>query len=212
MCSATASDLTARARIRDAAIRKFGQAGFEATSIRAIAVEAGVSPALVIHHFGNKDGLRQACDDYVTGELLDSEEDAAERDLIGTMHRWLSDPEQFQPAFDYLTRMLAEESPTTDQLFDELVARTERTLATGVAAGQMHPSSDLTATALLLAVQGLALLTMSRHVSRTLGSDSISSAILQRLTVPTLEMYTRGIYTGSELLDAAQHATEGASQ
>ncbi len=209
MCSAIATDLTTRARIRDAAILRFGQDGFEAASIRAIAKDAGVSPALVIHHFGSKAGLRHACDDYVTGELVDAEDEAAESDLIGTMHRWLSEPGQFQPAFDYLTRMLAEESPASDRLFDDLVARTERSLSAGVAAGKMRTSSDPTATALLLAVQGLALLTMSRHVSRTLGSDSLSAAILQRLTVPTLELYTNGLYTGSAMLQAAKQAAEG---
>ena len=57
-------DLTATARIRDAAIEQFGQHGF-GVGLRAIAKAAGVSAALVIHHFGSKDGLRKACDDYV---------------------------------------------------------------------------------------------------------------------------------------------------
>ncbi|MDN5559804.1 MAG: TetR/AcrR family transcriptional regulator, partial [Ruaniaceae bacterium] len=47
------SDLTAAARIRDAAIDVFGRRGFEAASIREIAREAGVSPALVMHHYGS---------------------------------------------------------------------------------------------------------------------------------------------------------------
>ena len=55
-------DLTARARIRDSAIVYFGRHGFQSATVRAIAADAGVSPALVIHHFGSKDGLREACD------------------------------------------------------------------------------------------------------------------------------------------------------
>ena len=57
MCSALSPDLTARARIRDAAIECFARQGF-AVSVRAIAAHAGVSPGLVIHHFGSKAGLR----------------------------------------------------------------------------------------------------------------------------------------------------------
>ncbi|HJE59178.1 MAG TPA: TetR/AcrR family transcriptional regulator, partial [Nocardiopsis listeri] len=57
MCSAQRDDLTARARIRDAALTRFGQEGF-GVSVRAIAEEAGVSPGLVIHHFGSKEKLR----------------------------------------------------------------------------------------------------------------------------------------------------------
>ena len=53
-------DLTARARIRDSAIVYIGRHGWRAATLRAIATDAGVSPALVIHHFGSKDGLREA--------------------------------------------------------------------------------------------------------------------------------------------------------
>lgn len=214
MCSARRSepasgDLTARARIRDAAILLFGRDGFTKSSVRAIAAQAEVSPGLVIHHFGSKDSLRQACDDYVLGELIDSEEGAAEADLLGTMQRWLSEPGVFQPAFDYLVRTLDEQSDTSDRLFDKLVRRTEKMLADGVRNGSMRQSSDPKATALLLAIQGLALLTMSRHVGRALGGSALSADILQRLTIPTIELYTHGIYSDSEILDAATAALEG---
>ncbi len=57
-------DLTTRARIRDAAVVRFGREGFGA-SLRTVAADAGVSPGLVIHHFRSKEGLRLACDEYV---------------------------------------------------------------------------------------------------------------------------------------------------
>ena len=50
------SDLTARATVRDSAIAVFARDGFSA-SVRTIAEAAGVSPGLVIHHFGSKDAL-----------------------------------------------------------------------------------------------------------------------------------------------------------
>ena len=60
--------MTATARIRDSAIEQWGQHGFN-VGLRAIAEAAGVSAALVIHHFGSKDGLRKACDDYIAEEV-----------------------------------------------------------------------------------------------------------------------------------------------
>ena len=63
------SDLSARTKIREAALRLFGTEGF-AVSVRAIADVAGCSPGLVIHHFGNKDGLREAVDQSVMDTLL----------------------------------------------------------------------------------------------------------------------------------------------
>ena len=58
-------DLTARARIREAALKHFAEEGYERATIRGIAQTAGVSPGLLRHHYGSKDELRKACDDYV---------------------------------------------------------------------------------------------------------------------------------------------------
>ena len=66
-------DLRAEARIRDAAITLFGAHGIRATTIRSVAQAAGVSPGLVIHHFGSKEGLREACDDKVMEQLSEAE-------------------------------------------------------------------------------------------------------------------------------------------
>jgi AcrR family transcriptional regulator len=51
---------TTRASILEVARRRFAEAGYEATSMRAIAAEAGVDPAVVVHFFGSKDGLFRA--------------------------------------------------------------------------------------------------------------------------------------------------------
>ncbi|WP_228022930.1 TetR/AcrR family transcriptional regulator [Streptomyces acidicola] len=44
------SDLTRRARLREAALELFAERGFEAISPRAVAAAAGLSPALVTRH------------------------------------------------------------------------------------------------------------------------------------------------------------------
>lgn len=46
-----------RERIADAARRLFAERGFDRTSVRAVAAEAGVDPALVHHYFGRKQRL-----------------------------------------------------------------------------------------------------------------------------------------------------------
>jgi AcrR family transcriptional regulator len=56
------ADLTARARIREAALRHFAEEGYQGATIRAIAGTAGVSPGLLRHHFGSKEELRAACE------------------------------------------------------------------------------------------------------------------------------------------------------
>ena len=49
-----------RERILSAACTRFGDVGFEATTIRSVAAEAEVDPALVMHYFKNKQGLFDA--------------------------------------------------------------------------------------------------------------------------------------------------------
>jgi AcrR family transcriptional regulator len=51
---------SSRAAVLDAARRRFAELGFEGASIRAIAADAGVDPAVVLHFFGSKDGLFRA--------------------------------------------------------------------------------------------------------------------------------------------------------
>ena len=62
---ATSDDLTAKARIRNAALELLATQGEGNTTMRAVAQVAGVTPGLVIHHFGNKDGLRHAVERLV---------------------------------------------------------------------------------------------------------------------------------------------------
>ena len=47
-------DLTARARIRDAALVLFAERGTNSTTVRDIAKAAGVSGGLLRHHFGQR--------------------------------------------------------------------------------------------------------------------------------------------------------------
>ncbi|MET0434632.1 MAG: helix-turn-helix domain-containing protein, partial [Cellulomonas sp.] len=72
----TDDDLTARARIRDAALRLFADRGIEGVSVRDIAAAAGVSAGLIRHHFGSKDGLRDACDSHAIDSLMRIKEEA----------------------------------------------------------------------------------------------------------------------------------------
>lgn len=60
-----AGDLTAKARIRNAALQLLATKGSANTTIREIAKAAGVTHGLVVHHFTNKDGLRRAVREHV---------------------------------------------------------------------------------------------------------------------------------------------------
>ena len=61
--------LTAETRIRRVALALFAEYGYDATTVRAIANAAGVSPALVMHHYGSKAGLRAAINAEVVATI-----------------------------------------------------------------------------------------------------------------------------------------------
>lgn len=58
------------AQILEAACRRFGEQGYVATSVEAVAADAGISKPLVYSYFGSKDGLYAACVREATRVLL----------------------------------------------------------------------------------------------------------------------------------------------
>jgi AcrR family transcriptional regulator len=57
--------LTSAAAIRIAAMKLFAEPGYAGVTVRQIASAAGVSPALVIHHYGSKERLRAVLEERV---------------------------------------------------------------------------------------------------------------------------------------------------
>jgi TetR/AcrR family transcriptional regulator, regulator of cefoperazone and chloramphenicol sensitivity len=207
--STPTEDATAAARIRDAAIALFGERGFDRTSIRQIATDAGVSAALVIHHFGSKEGLRQACDDWLVTRLIGERTRTSGPEIAATMREWLDDPERFRVYIDYFTTMLADGTEGGNRLFDRLVRDTAAMLDAGVEDGSMHESSDPEMRALLVTSYGLAPLLLRDQLARSLGTPLASAAAIRRMTRPALELYTHGLYTDTRVLDAAEAALQG---
>lgn len=77
-------DLTSRARIRNAAVHQFAANGFNGTPMRAIATEAGVAIGLISHHFGSKDGLREAVESWIV-ELFQTALGSADAQTAGSI-------------------------------------------------------------------------------------------------------------------------------
>lgn len=199
-------DLTARARIRDAAIRAFARDGFDATSMRTIAADAGVSAALIVHHFGDKNALRAACDEYVVAVFIDDKLDLIEAPTADRIRAALNDVERYGPYVDYLARMLADSSPAADRLFDEIVRLTRQVLDDQRRAGLLVEMSDPEMTVMLMVMLGLAPVMMRAQVARSLGQDQLSPAGMLRSTLPTLELLTHGIYATPAFLEGARQA------
>jgi AcrR family transcriptional regulator len=164
-------DRTARARIRDAAIERFAADGMAGTSVRAIAADAGVSPALVIHHFGSKDALRAACDEYVATAIAERKHAAMAQGPSFDPLAALRAGQQGPPLLRYLARSLLDPSPQVAALVDGLVADAAEYMAEGVRTGVLRPTDRPFERAAVLTLWSLGALALHDHVARLLAFD-----------------------------------------
>jgi AcrR family transcriptional regulator len=175
--------MTARARIRNEALRLFAANGPDGVTVRQIATAAGVSPALVLHHFGTKTGLRQAVDDYA-GHAFDALFELGEQDsglsreggaasvaeLIGRRFP----PDSPLPA--YLRRLVLSGDPAGVQLFRSWFSSTVRMLEGMEQDGVVSRADETAVRAAVLLVNDLAVIVMRDLVRDVLGVDPLSPA------------------------------------
>ncbi|MDR2252672.1 MAG: TetR family transcriptional regulator [Bifidobacteriaceae bacterium] len=200
-------DRTARARIRDAAIALFSREGF-GVSVRRVAAAAEVSPALVIHHFGSKDGLKDVCDQRI-GQLMEgikaatmaAPPDAAEANLLYQ----LAHADSYGYLLGYLLHAVSAGGAAASRFVGTMVEASERLLRRGVAAGAIRPSRDPAALARYLTYSGIGALIVwqaAQAPHQRQAAPQRVSDFLDALTLPTLELCTNGLFTNSALLDA----------
>lgn len=204
-------DLTTRARIRIAAIEQFGAHGFDRASVRSIAEAAGVSAALVVHHFGDKKRLRQACDEHVVATFTDDRPGFGGSPTVESIQAAFQDLEAYGPALDYLIRMLTDDTEAADALFDGILAASKQLYREQEQRGIIRPQSDPDGSALLITLMGLGPLVLQRQFARALGEERLTPSALMKISVPMMELFTHGFYTDDTLLVAtrATHEEQG---
>ncbi|MCV7075357.1 TetR/AcrR family transcriptional regulator [Mycobacterium szulgai] len=196
------ADLTATARIRDAAIEQFGQHGF-GVGLRSIAEAAGVSAALVIHHFGSKDGLRKACDDYVAEEIRSDKSATIQSNDPATWLGAMSEIESYAPLMTYLVRSMQSGGELATLLWQRMIDNTEEYMQEGVRAGTVKPSRDPHARAKYLAITGGGgfLLYLQMHETPT-DLRAVLRDYARDMVLPALEVYTEGLLTDRTMYEA----------
>jgi TetR/AcrR family transcriptional regulator, regulator of cefoperazone and chloramphenicol sensitivity len=185
-------DLTAQARIRDAALRLFGERGVEGTTIRDIARAAGVSGGLVRHHFGSKEDLRAACDAYALSRLVEIKEQAILEGQIANPAFLASAQPAVVGLLRYFARSMADGSPAAASMFDEMVDLTERWLAE-------HSQArirDRRAHAAVLVAMELGALMLREQLSRVLGDDILIPEGNLRFLRARIDFYSQPLLSG----------------
>jgi TetR/AcrR family transcriptional regulator, regulator of cefoperazone and chloramphenicol sensitivity len=208
-------DLTARARIRDAALAQFAERGYAGTTLKGIAEIAGFSIGLVQHHFGSKEDLRQACDTYARDTLGDL-------DSYGVTGGEINDPAflaqmQHGPLMlvvRYVARAMVDGSSAAAEFFDSgadaLEAFFSRTWPERFPPG----SRRVRDAAAVMAAMHYSTLVLHEHIARRMGAeDDVLTAqgtqITARISPAILDVYlSMAEFASSETATAIRKAAE----
>jgi AcrR family transcriptional regulator len=202
MHSPPPDDRTARARIRDEALRLFAERGPAAVTMRDIATAADVSPALLIRHYGSKDGLIEAVDNHVVGTLetlltavtTETAQVGMGPSAIPSLLDGMAAHLPVDSAIPgYLSRLLIDGGRVGSTLFRRLHRISTEALESMVATGTASAGEDPAVRAAFLLVNDLAVLTMRVRLTETLGVDPLSDTGMKRWAAEVFTIYRDGL-------------------
>ncbi|MEU8800220.1 TetR family transcriptional regulator [Spirillospora sp. NPDC048819] len=197
-------DLTGRARIRDAALLQFAELGLRGATIRGIAKAAGVSPALVQHHYGTKEALRRACDEHVIEVIREVKQEALSGGMANPGFMAIA-VRTALPIQRYVARALTDDSEAARALFDDAVEFSEEVLSRGSPGMSEPQTDDLHAYATVLTAMNFGLIVLHEHLSRTLGGDVLKGDGYPRMALAMMDVYDDRLLT-PELSEQARTA------
>lgn len=183
-------DLTARARIRDAALRLFAERGIGATTIRDIAAAADVSSGLVRHHFGSKEALRDTCDSYAMDRMNRIREQMFGEGRLGDQAFMANVHPTATLLQSYLVRSMMDGSAAAAAMFEEMVKVGERWLTrAGV------ETRDLRAYSAVLCAMQMGVFLMQEQLSQALGVDVRTGDGRERMNRGLVDVFTNPLLT-----------------
>ena len=190
------TEVAAPERIRRAALELFATKGFSATTIRDIAAAAQVSPGLVIHHFGSRENLHRAVDNWVMAFL----DDPSHIDLLGgdmaAIMAFMKENPDIEPVIGYLKQTFRAAKTPSSTLFDRMVRITANAAAHGETAGYLRPSPDAPARNAIMVCYSLGVLLFADDLARHLdGANILEPEVYSRYLAASLDLLNQGIFT-----------------
>lgn len=179
-----------RARLITTALRLFAQKGFDGVTVRDIAAASDVSVGLINHHFGSKEGLREAVDDQFIKQfeeaLLFSYQFEGDRkptpeDYAATVDEWISRHKDDWPdTTGYFRRALLEESDWGYALFARFYAIVQQSVTKMDAEGAIAPTVDRLWLPFLMMYLELGTMLLDPYIKRTIGKSGFELDLWRR--------------------------------
>ncbi len=196
-------DRTTSARIRDAAILTAGQHGWDRTTSRQIAAEAGVPVGLVNYHFGSKGGLRQACDEWVIARLTEDKGLILGAGPLPRLDTFLDDHPELRPIIDYVGQCNRSGGPVAERFFERMVEMTQQLIELAADAGRFRRYDDPYAAAVVLVAFSSGASLFGDTIARLLGGTNLLEGdTYHRYARSTVEIFTHPLFTDDSYLQA----------
>ncbi|MBL8772988.1 MAG: TetR/AcrR family transcriptional regulator [Phenylobacterium sp.] len=189
---------------RDRLVREafvlFAEKGFDSVTVRDIAAASGVSVGLINHHFGSKDGLREAVDEFFIAQFEDAITGAAAHpeattpeDHAKIIDGWIARHEKDWPTIvAYFRRALLEESDWGFSVFQRFYGFVQSSVMRMDAAGQLAPDVDRLWLPFLMMYLELGTMVFDPYVKRVLGRSGYERDLWQRRHRAYMTLIRRG--------------------
>lgn len=174
------------AAILDAAQRLFAEVGYERTTIRGVAAQAHVDPALVMQYFGSKEGLFAASARAFADRkrALDAPREELAKATLTDLHAAFEDPEASCASIAVMRSCLTNER-AREVMRDEVVAERHARIAETIGG----PDADLRAGLLAAVMMGT---TVARYLVEIPAVAQASWEDLERVLGPVLDAVLDG--------------------
>lgn len=186
-----------KAQIVEIATEAFARSGFATTSLRSIAKEAGVSPALVVFHFGSREKLIEECIGRSLGLWVSEKQELGDLSLSEALSKWQGSLDKHGSQLQFFRQVLLSGEETANVLFSRMVQESQIMIESQIKSGKMRKVENPADLALIMTLHGLAPLILQSQVNNHLGGDFMTPTLGARLAATSLGIYQRGIYTTS---------------
>jgi AcrR family transcriptional regulator len=196
------TDVTTRAHLRDAAIEVFAANGFDA-SVRQIAGHAGVSAALITHHFGSKVALRAECDERVIARYSELKREGMAVPPAQAI-AMLGRIDEFAPLFLYMLRSVRDGGDAGRAFLESLIEDARSWVDDGVRQGLIRPSRDPEARLRYIMTSSLGGTIVRMAMNPTIDIHDMPATVrtlVDESALPQLELFTEGLLVDRRMLD-----------
>ena len=192
--------LDGRERLIRQAFILFAEKGFDSVTVRDLASASSVSVGLINHHFGSKEGLREAVDVYFIAQFEDALKGAAPEqvntpeDHAVIIDHWIERHEKEWPTIvAYFRRALLEESDWGYSLFERFYGFVQTSVTRLDADGQIAPDVDRLWLPLLWLYMEIGTMIFDPYIKRLVGKSGYDRELWGRRHRAYMSLIRRGI-------------------